>query len=338
MTKVSRSYRFLLFFISSLLFASGLPRTAGAESEKSLLRLKYMIENIVRTSPGEIGVAIKHLESGRNIAIHGDTFFPMASVIKIPIFVEVISQVKEGKLKFEDEISLSPDNQFYEGGLLSDLKAPGIRLSLENLINMMMILSDNTATDVLLDKVGIPNVNLRLHSFGIKNILVSRTIRQLLIDYWGMDFAKYQRFSRNDFAEAYNKFIEENPQAFLEASKKYSQIMKDQATPLAVNRLLEMIFNKEILDSQSCEYILTTMLKCQTGVKRIRGLLPEETLLAHKTGTVGGTVNDCGIIYLPDNLGHVALSILSKDTDPRDTETMIAVIAKCVYDYFNFVL
>ena len=106
--------------------------------------------------------------------------------------------------------------------------------------------------------------------------------------------------------------------------------------PRAINALLEKIFRKEILDPASCDHIFKVMAGCQTGESRIRGLLPPDTVVAHKTGTIGGTINDCGIIVLPGGAGHVALSILSRDTDPDHAEDAIALIAKTVYDYFLF--
>jgi beta-lactamase class A len=80
------------------------------------------------------------------------------------------------------------------------------------------------------------------------------------------------------------------------------------------------------------------MLKCETGEKRIKGELPPGTVVAHKTGTLAGTVDDCGIIYLPDGQGHVVLTVLTKDftADTSDVEEIIAKIARLVYDYFYF--
>jgi len=105
-----------------------------------------------------------------------------------------------------------------------------------------------------------------------------------------------------------------------------------------MNKLLEMIYKKEILDEESCDLIISVMLECQTGEGRIKGDLPSRTKVAHKTGTIGGTVNDSGIIYLPDNLGQVALTIFTKDMTlkTKDTEEIIAQISKFVYDYFYF--
>ncbi len=309
-------------------------QTAGSGAPMD--QLKMLLEGITRASDGVVGVALKHLESGRELAVNGETFFPMASVFKLPILVEVMAQVGEGKFKLSDAISLQKSDQFPEGSLLSDLNAPGVTLTVENVINMMMWLSDNTATDLLLNRVTIPAVNGRLRSYGLDKIIVSRTVKELLLDYFLMDGAKYKNLSKDELVAVFQKLTAENPRLIKEAGEKFSQKMADQATPQAINKLLEKIFKKEILDPPACDFILNTMLGCQTGLKRIRGLLPAGTAVAHKTGTVGGTINDCGIIYLPGGAGHVALSVLSKETDPDHTEDTIALIAKTVFDFFCF--
>jgi beta-lactamase class A len=79
------------------------------------------------------------------------------------------------------------------------------------------------------------------------------------------------------------------------------------------------------------------LLECETGEKRIKGLLPEKVQVAHKTGTLGGTVNDVGILYLPEGRGHVLVSVLSKGMKDRDrAERAIAEIGRFAYDYFLF--
>ncbi len=312
------------------------PAAGATAAETRINRLAEQIEGIIKSSDGMIGVAVKHLESGEGWAKNGEGLFPMASVFKLPILVEVMAEIKEGKFGLNDEIRLGASDQFLDGSLLSDLKAPGVALSVENLINMMMWLSDNTATDILLNKVSIPAVNKRLRSYGIEKITVSRTLKELLLDYYLMDGAKYRNLTKDELTEIYRKTGRENPERIRQAGKIFPEKMADQAAPLAMNTLLEKIFKKEILDPASCDFILKTMRGCQTGLKRIRGLLPPDTEVAHKTGTIGGTINDCGIIYLPGGAGHVALSILSRDTNSDHTEDTIALIAKTVYDYFCF--
>jgi beta-lactamase class A len=321
---------------SFLILGSALGLYAGVEKTLGVERLRIMVEEIAKTSDGTIGVAAKHLESEASFAVNGGVSFPMASTVKLPILVEVMARIKDSEFNLADEWSVEPLDQFYDGSLLSDLKAPGIGLSVENLISLMMWQSDNTATDLLLKKVGIAAVNARMRSIGIENILVSRTIRELLLDYYVGESEKYARMTRDDFGRIYKKMADENPGALAKARGEFGVKAADIATPLAMAGLLEKIFKKEILDPAGCDYILRVMLGCQTGARRIRGLLPADIPVAHKTGTIGGTTNDCGIIYLPDDLGHVALCVLSKDSNPDRTEDTIALIAKTVFDYFCF--
>lgn len=307
-------------------------------SQERIERLKKQIEGVIQEVEGEVGVAVKHLESGEELYINGDTYFPMASVFKVPILVELMAQIIEGKFTLEDEISIQKSDQHLGSGMLSDLDAPGIKLSIRNLINLMMMISDNSATDILLTKVGAENINNRLRKHGIEKITVNRTCQELIMDFIGMDYEKYQGLSLDEFSEVYRKEREGNPEAYEEARKNFSKVLKDQSSPYAMNRLLELIFKKEILDAESCELIVSIMLKCQTGRGRIKGELPKGTEVAHKTGTVGGTVNDSGIIYLPDDLGQVAITVFTKDMDlkTKEVEEIIAEISRFVYDYFYF--
>ncbi|MFQ5720948.1 MAG: serine hydrolase [Candidatus Aminicenantales bacterium] len=306
--------------------------------QKRIERLKGQIENLLKGIEGEVGVAVKHLESGESLYINGDVYFPMASVFKIPILVEVLNQVKEGKLNLEDEVDIRPENQHLGSGLLSSLSAPGIKLSIRNLINLMMMISDNSATDILLTTVGPERVNQRLRSYGLKNITVNRTCQQLIMDYLGLEYDKYKNLNLTELRQLLTKQREENPSAFKEAGQRFSQIIKDQSTPRAMNRLLELIYKKKIIDEESCDFIVTIMLKCQTGKRRIKGDLPPQIKVAHKTGTIGGTINDCGLIFLPQSLGHVALTIFTKNMSGpnREVEDIIAQIARFVFDYFYF--
>jgi beta-lactamase class A len=333
MSKISVPLAFFIVFMHFSVWAE-----KEAKAPTGIERLKKQIEGVIRGTEGEVGVAVKHLESGQELYINGDMYFPMASVFKVPILVEVLAQTKEGKFSLKDEISIQKIDQHLGSGMLSDLEAPGIKLSLRNLITMMMIISDNSATDILLTKVGAENVNQRLRSYGIEEITVNRTCQHLIMDFMGVDYDRYKGISLDDFSEIYRAERKKDPEAFEEASKKFSLVMKDQSTPRAMNMLLEMIYKKEMLDEESCDLIISIMLECQTGRGRIKGDLPGRTKVAHKTGTIGGTANDSGIIYLPDNLGHVALTVFTKDMTlkGKDVEEIIAKISKFVYDYFYF--
>ena len=302
-------------------------------------KLVRQIKKLLRDAEGEVGIAVKHIESGQEFELAGRASYPMASVFKVPVLVEVMAQIKEGKLALDDEVGIQESDQHLGSGLLSSLTAPGIKLSVRNLINLMMIHSDNSATDLLLAKVGAGNVNQRLRELGIEGISVDRSCQELIMDFVGLDYEKYKGLPLDQVTAELKKARSRNWEEHRLEVKKFGQNPEDQSTPLAMNRLLEKIFKKEILDRESCDFILSVMLRCQTGAGRIKGGLPEGTALAHKTGTIAGSVNDCGIIYLPDGAGHVVLTVFSKDfaeTKTADVEDIIAGVARFVHDYFYF--
>jgi len=302
--------------------AQGKPAEAPGPAGPRLDRLRLQIERLIAREDGVVGVAVKHLESGLALAVNGDVPFPMASTFKVPILVELFYQVKEGRLGLDDEIGLQPADQHVGSGLLSKLEVPGVKLSVLNLAHLMMMISDNSATDILLEKVGAANVNARLESLGIEGLTVNRSCQKLIEDIRALyEGAK-------------------TPGDVRTAIIKFSDDPQDRATPLAMNGLLEMIHEKTIIDPASCDRIIDIMLKCETGSGRIPGELPRDTKLAHKTGTIAGTVNDCGIIDLPDGAGSVALTVFTKNftEDTSDVEGLIARIARFVYDAFYFTM
>jgi len=296
---------------------------AGVQDQAAnpkLDRLKHQIERVLFRRDGVVGTSVRHVETGQSLAVNGDMRFPMASTFKVPILVELFSQVKEGKFRLEDEIDVQPSDQHPGSGMISSLVAPGIKLSVLNMAHFMMMISDNSATDILLAKVGAENINDRLKGLGIDGISVNRSCQELIKDLMAAQTGAWTR----DQLKA--------------ANVKFAQDLRDTATPAAMTALLEKVFKKEILDPASCDLILQILLKCETGGGRIKGELPAGTLVAHKTGTLPGTVNDCGIITLPDGQGHVVLTIMTKDfaDETADIETILAKIARLVYDYFLF--
>jgi beta-lactamase class A len=130
--------------------------------------------------------------------------------------------------------------------MLSSLTAPGIVLSMRNLINMMMLISDNSATDLLLAKVGADKVNARLRSLGIEGMSVNRSCQGLILDYLGMDHAKYGHLTPDEIRFA-GREREWTPEERKKAVISFSADSRDQAAPKAMTALLAKIFRKEIL-------------------------------------------------------------------------------------------
>ncbi len=332
----------ILFAAVLMLAAAGAAATAQSPEKPAggLARLEKQVRAVVSDAEGEVGVALKHVESGRELAVNGDTYFPMASAFKVPILVEVLYQVREGRFGLDDEVRVTGPDQHLGSGLLSSLTAPGIVLSVRNLVNLMMLISDNSATDVLLAKVGAANVTKRLRSLGIEGMSVDRPCQELILNSAGFGMDALRGKSRDEIEAAADGVGRRTPEEVRATVLAYSADLRDQATPRAMNALLEKIFRKEILDPAACDLVLEIMRSCQTGAGRIKGELPPGTVVAHKTGTISGTVDDCGIIELPDDRGHVVLTVWTKNFEQGETapaEAVIARIARFAYDYFYFV-
>jgi beta-lactamase class A len=307
-----------------------------AASEPSLDRLREAIEGVAARAEGQMGIAIEHLETGRAVEVNGERSFPMASTFKLAVLATLFHQVDEGKIRLPDMVSLEKSDAHIGSGDLPDYRLPGLSLSIENLALLMMRISDNSAADKLMEIVGVENVNRRLDALAIEGISVDRTCQRLILDWLGMPPARTEGMSYReiqDFLDAYKPAAGELEQA----AASFESDPRDSATPVAMNRLLAAIFRGQAASDSSSRTMTEILLECETGEKRLRGLLPEKVQVAHKTGTLGGTVNDVGILYLPDGRGHVAVSVLSKGMKDRDkAEKAIAEVARFAYDYFLF--
>lgn len=301
-------------------------------------RLRLQIEEAIGPARGDVGVAIRHVESGIEIAVRGDEPFPMASTFKLPILVELYAQQRAGRLTLDELYTLAPRDQHIGSGDISvNFDLPGVAMSVRNLANMMMMISDNSATDILLTRVGAANVTARMRSLGLQGIRVDRTTQELILDYGGQDTARLKDMILQELRPLIRRPPEDEAQR-LARDTRYADDPRDQATPRDMTRLLELLVKGQVVDPGASRDMLELMKRCRTGNARIKGLLPRGTIVAHKTGSVGGTIDDVGVIYLPHGAGHVAISVLSKRTmaESADVERVIAEIARYAFDYFLF--
>jgi beta-lactamase class A len=325
--------RVTLAFAFALSLAAAV-RPAAAATE--LDRLREALSDVVDAAEGTMGVAIRHLESDESVSVNGDERFPMASTFKVGILVELFHQVDEGKIRLEQMVELDGDDLHIGSGQLSDYIAPGVALSVENLALLMMRISDNSATDKVLELVGPETINPRLHGLGIEGVSVDRTCQRLILDWLGMEPAQTAGMSYRQIEDFLNAYQPE-PGELETSAAEFEEDPRDSATPLGMNALLEAIFERRAASASSCDRMVEIMLRCDTGESRIKGLLPDSVQVAHKTGTLGGTVNDVGVLYLPDGRGHVLVSVLSRGMKDRArAERAIAQVARYAYDYFLF--
>jgi beta-lactamase class A len=315
--------------------------TANAQQASSvgLERLRLQIERAMTPARGEVGVAIKHLETGQSVTVKADQPYPMASTVKLPILVELYAQERAGKLKFDEMRPLTPTDQHVGSGDISVMfDLPGVSMSLSNLANMMMMISDNSATDVLLSRVGgAAVVNARMRALGLNGIRVDRTIQELVLDFGEQDTERLKNLPLKDLRPLMRRGPDDEA-GRLARHMRNAKDLRDQATPADMTRLLEMLWRGQIVDAEASKSMIELMKRCRTGAARIKGLLPSDTVVAHKTGSLGGTVDDLGIIYLPHGAGSVAITVLSKQTlaESSVVERVVAEIARYAYDYFVF--
>jgi len=295
------------------------------------------MQRIVENFPGRIGVYAEHLESGIAAGVDPDSAYGMASTYKVPILVEMMARVEAGEWSLDMSIDLTVRDQHIGSGLLADLWAPGLTLSLKNLATMMIILSDNSATDMLIDRVGAAEVTARMRSLGLEKIRVDRTTLELILDYNGIDYEPVAEASLQEITE-YRDQVSMSPEEVAAARERFYEGPEDMATARDMTALLITIAEGHALKPESCDVILEILERTRTGANRLRGLLPPGTRLAHKTGTIGRILDDVGIIHLPDGLGRVAISVFTfaDEPDGERAEAAIADLARSVYDFFVF--
>jgi beta-lactamase class A len=139
-----------------------------AAAAESLNQLRDELQAIRRAFPGQMSVYMKNLSTGDEIAFDADTVYETFSVIKLAIAAEVLRDAEAGKFSLGDRIAITPANRRLPSGVLYSLD-PGLQPTVRDLLTLMIIISDNEATDILADKVGRANITAYMHSLGLKN-------------------------------------------------------------------------------------------------------------------------------------------------------------------------
>lgn len=324
------------FFIATLLI--GAQSFAQSGEKKPADRLTDEIARFEKATGGSVGIGSIHLKSGKSFYYNENIRYPMASTYKVPIAVQLLSQMEKGEIKLSDMVKVEKTDLHPGSGTISRLlDDPGVMLSLHNLLELMLLISDNSATDLCLKAAGgSAAVTQKMREIGISNIDVSRPTFVAIANFLGVTSMKEgDTYIDENVVKEIVQLTEEQRN---QAAEAFSKDLQDTATPLAMAQLLQKIWNREVLSDANSELLLDIMRRCQTGDARIKGILPSQTPVYHKTGTIGGTTNDVGIIELPGDAGNVVVVIFIKEAkiDNAKSEEIIAQIARSLYDYFLF--
>lgn len=316
----------------------GATKRGGAGIE----RLNGEIEQLAKISEGTVGVAIVHIESGQSLYLNKSERFPMASTFKVPVAIQVLHRVDEGDFGLDSMVTIQPGDLHPGSGTLTNLfNHPGVVLSVRNLMELMLRISDNSAADIMLRTAGGADaVNARLKELGITGIRVDRPTVRLIADYIGIPNLPSDDIAPEDF-RTLAKAVPDSVNAA--APNAFEEDPRDTATPEGMANLLRTIWEGKALSKTNTDTLIDIMRRCLTGNARIKGMLPPNTVVAHKTGSLGGgdnvhgagTQNDVGIIDLPNGAGHLIVVALVKGEDDAERgEQAIAQISRAAYDYF----
>jgi beta-lactamase class A len=253
--------------------------------ERSMLK---QIENdllrLISSGKGTYGVSIYHFETEKEFSHNQNEEFYAASIIKIPIMSAVFAQVSEGKRSLSDTIQVRSEDIVSGDGILKNL-TPGTEWTIHDLVVLMIIESDNTATNLLIDMVGIENI-------------------QLYMSIWGF---KQTQFRHELQIKPSRKHNESN----LITAKEMNHFLRN----IAMGNIVSMSVCRKMIDimkQQKMNDLLPSLLPENEG---IIGTIPIWEM-AHKTGYVPGVEHNVGLFFLP---GHTfAISALSKNVPNRE--------------------
>ena len=215
------------------------------------LSMPQEIEQLARAFDGEVGVYAVDLASRREIAINADSRFPTASTIKTAVMVEAYHQAADGKLSLDETIPLTADDKVGGSGILNGLSS-GTTLKVRDLIHLMIVLSDNTATNLLVTKLGTARIDERLVGYGLKDTKIFRPT-----------------------------FRDGKPDVFPELEREFGLGM---ATPREMARLMALIAEGRAVNKEASASMLST-LRRQQDRAMIPRLLPDGVQVGNKTGT-----------------------------------------------------
>ena len=290
---------------------------AAAQAAAAPSSVERAIQKRLKSLPGELGVFALNLETGETIAVNADQRFPTASVIKLAVMVEVFQRIADGTLTRDQLLTLDDAIKVEGSGVLFALRA-GSTYSIGDLLYLMIAISDNTATNMLVDLVGTKNVDERMVAYGLKET----------------------RLYRGTYRQG-------KPEVFPEEEKVYGL---GSSTPREMGRLLELIARGQAV-SEKASAEMMDLLRKQQDVNMIPRRLPEreDVVIGSKSGTTsepladakgfkGAVRNDVGVVKTPK--GRYVVSIFTRHVqDARWGVENVALLAgadvsQLVFDHF----
>ena len=265
--------------------------------DKLLGRLRLITDN----SDAVLGVAVKDLSTGEELEVNGDEIFPAASTIKIAVLLEFFHRVGEGSINPSTPVTYLPDHKTGGSGVLKMMSEGFVTIPLIDYATLMITVSDNAATNVIINILTLEKINQNLEMFGLK---VTRLTRKMLD---------------------------------IEAIRAGRELL---TTPREMLNLMDGIYHHEILTPSACDDTLRVLQYPKEGLIQgvIRNSVPDKVALANKSGWIGGATCDVGIVYQPNRPYVVtvfAKHIPIKDTHMFRTISELTEATELIQGYFE---
>jgi len=329
-----------------------------------LPRLKAEIVRTARETKGQLGLYLKHVESGKELLIDADKIFPLASVFKLGVMVETFRQVEEGSISLDERIELETRHYCIGEGVLQYMQ-PGLKPTVRDLLALMIIATDNTASEMLWKRIGIQRVNMLMRELGLARTSIYIPYRESFLMSMGVGPMKdlpipeaarkwkgmsdiermkalnetereASNLSVEDFRSKYETIYGKRAEKKLKAQRVYDEVFDNIGTPREIGMLLEKILKNEVVSPDACKQMMRLLLG-QKDEMAMSYLLSPDILVALKSGWSSASITNAGIIFLSQN-SHVILCTFFKRIEEGNLEKALeaeAKIARLVYEYFT---
>ncbi|MED4751810.1 serine hydrolase [Brevibacillus choshinensis] len=257
-------------------------------------QLRQTLSDLLVKAQGSWGVVVEDLDHGTRFEHRAEESFIAESVIKVPIMAAVYAAADQGQFTMDDRLSLRKEDLVKGSGLLYTL-SPGLKLTIRELVTLMIIQSDNTATNVLIDLVGKEQIDQTMYELGMQQSKYSRKLMIYPVD------------------------ISEN----------------NTITACDVSRMLGGLATSKFLSHRSCEEMIGIMKKQQVrnGLPSLLPSPEDETdwEIACKSGWDTGRQHDVGVLYVGDR--RFSIVALSQDVQAEAALDVLGQLGKEVYEY-----
>lgn len=284
---------------------------------------------------GRMAIYAENVATGEVVAIDADSLYETFSVIKVPLMAEVLRQAEASELSLGERVSLSADDRRIPSGVLYALE-PGLSPTIKDLLTLMIIVSDNEATDVLARKVEPESVTAFMRTLGLERTELRFSDLdwdRLWLSKLDPDYAAasgdetvrfpFHRYASEEIDDAFRRVIEESPLYF------------GRSTAREMGRLFALMARGELVSPRASE-LMISILERQQVDNRFPRFLDEDVRLAHKTGDGAPYVgNDAGILWLGDQPVVLVVFTGHHRGTTEELDEAVGRIAAVVADHYT---